>query len=384
MTTSPKAFTVAAAAVLVSIGAGGFWVVDRFVWHTPAPAPASPAMEAPAAAERSAIITLTPEMAARAGIETTAVRAGEIRQTLRSPGTVTPNAYQQTIVSAVAGGTVTAVRARLGDAVRDGQILVELFSRDYAEAEHMLLSAQASLDLAQKRRERSEKLAAIGGVSAQEVDEAKAEEARQFHAVDDASARLRLFGPVRAPTSGIVTRREVNTGQNIQAGAELLTISNLSTVWIEADIYERDLAAVRVGADARVTSRAYPGETFTGRVTYLDPQISADTRTLKARIEVANAARKLRFGMLVDVELSGAAVPAGLLVPRSAIQQIGGRSLVFVADPAASGRYEAREVQLGISSGDEVEVKSGLLLKEAVVTAGSFALRAEWERKGGL
>ena len=219
-------------------------------------------------------------------------------------------------------------------------------------------------------------------MSAQEVDEAKAEEARQFHAVDDASARLRLFGPVRAPASGIVTKRDVNSGQNVQAGAELLTISNLSTVWVEAEIYERDLAAVRVGAEARVTSRAYPGETFTGRVAYLDPEISSDTRTLKARVEVANTARKLRFGMLVDVELAGPAAPAGLLVPRSAVQQIGSRSFVFVADPAVSGRYEAREVQLGVSAADEVEIRSGLLLRELVVTTGSFALRAEWERKG--
>jgi RND family efflux transporter MFP subunit len=238
------------------------------------------------------------------------------------------------------------VRAGLGDAVRSGQVLVEVSSRDYAEAEHMLLSAQTALDVAEKRRERSEKLAGIGGVSAQEVDEAKAEESRQLHAVDEASARLQLFGPIRAPSAGVVTKRAVNAGQSVQPGAELVTISDLSTVWVMAEIYERDLALVSIGATARVVSRSYPGEVFVGRITYLDPQVSPETRTVRARIEVANTGRKLRFGMLVDVEMPGAAAPA-LLIPKGAVQQIGERAVVFVL--VAPERYEAREVTLGAS-----------------------------------
>lgn len=372
--------TAAAAAALVAIGAAGFWAINRFVWtpnaHRPEPAaaPVTPATTA----ERLVLVTLTPEMIRRAGIETVAAQTGPSARTLRAPGTVEPNAYRQTTVTALTGGTVTSVRADLGEAVRAGQVLVEVSTRDYAEAEHMLLGAQTALDVAQKRRERSEKLAAIGGVSAQEVDEAKAEESRQFHAVDEATARLRLFGPVRAPVAGVVTKRAVNAGQSVQPGAELVTISDLSTVWVMAEIYERDLASVRAGAAARVVSRSYPGEVFAGRIAYLDPQVSAETRTVRARIDVANTARKLRFGMLVDVEISGTSAPA-LLVPRSAVQQIGERAMVFVM--TAPGRYEARDVILGASSGDEISVTSGLANGELVVTTGSFALRAEWERQ---
>jgi RND family efflux transporter MFP subunit len=375
-----KLVVVGACAALVALGAAGFWAVDRFVWHpVPSRSTAAPAQaSAPASPEHSPIVSLTPEMAARAGIETTAARRGELSRVLRAPGNVEPDAYRQTIITAIAGGTVTAVRAGLGELVRKDQILVEMFTRDYAEAEHMLLSAQTALDAAEKRRERSEKLAAIGGVSAQEVDDARAEEARQLHALDEASSRLRLLGPIRAPAAGVVTKRAVNAGQSVQPGAELLTISDLSTVWVMAEIYERDLASVREGAAARVVSRAYPGETFTGRVVYLDPEVSAATRTVRARIETANTGRKLRLGMLVDAEITGAPAPA-LLISKSAVQQIGDRAVVFVM--TAPGRFEARDVTLGATSGDEIEVQSGLADGELIVTAGSFALRAEWERK---
>jgi RND family efflux transporter MFP subunit len=215
-------------------------------------------------------------------------------------------------------------------------------------------------------------------VSAQEVDDARAEEARQLHALDEASSRLRLLGPIRAPAAGVVTKRAVNAGQSVQPGAELLTISDLSTVWVMAEIYERDLASVREGAAARVVSRAYPGETFTGRVVYLDPEVSAVTRTVRARIETANTGRKLRLGMLVDAEITGAPAPA-LLISKSAVQQIGDRAVVFVM--TAPGRFEARDVTLGATSGGEIAVQSGLADGELIVTAGSFALRAEWERK---
>jgi cobalt-zinc-cadmium efflux system membrane fusion protein len=370
----------AAAAALISLGAAGFWVADRLVWHPDSmrTSPPLPAAAPPVAAERSALVTLTPEMAARAGIETATAQTGQLTRTLRAPGTVEPDAYRQTAVTAIAAGTVTAVRAGLGEVVRKDQILVEMFTRDYAEAEHMLLSAQIGLEAAEKRRERSEKLAAIGGVSAQEVDDARAEEARQLHAVDEASARLRLLGPIRAPAAGVVTKRAVNSGQSVQPGAELLTISDLSTVWVMAEIYERDLAAVREGSAARVVSRSYPDSVFAGRVAYLDPEVSVATRTVRARIETANTGRRLRLGMLVDVEISGTPAQV-LLIPKSAVQQIGERAVVFVTN--GPGRYEARIVTLGSSSGDEIEVKSGVTAGETVVTSGSFALRAEWERK---
>lgn len=380
MTASPKLFNAAAAAMLLSLGAAGYWVVDRL--RHPALAPAVTANAMAGMPERATFVALTPEMVARAGIASATVRSGPIEHTFSSPGVVEPNAYRQTIISALAGGTVTAVRVGLGDSVRNGQIVAEMFTEDFAEAEHMLLNAQAGLGLAERRRERSEKLAAIGGVSQQEVDDARVEEARQLHAVDEATARLRLLGPVTAPAAGVVTKRDVNAGQNVSQGGELMTISDLSTVWVMAEVYERDLASVRVGTIVRVMSKAYPDEIFSGRVTYLDAQISTETRTLKARVELANPRRKLRFGMLVEAEFRGAASTA-LLIPRVAVQQIGDRRVVFVANASTPGRFDAREVQIGVSSGEDVEVKSGVSDGERVVTDGSFALRAEWTRKGG-
>lgn len=392
-----------AGAALVACGAIGAIALQRAFF---APAPqlvAAPAPAGAAAAASSATsVTLSPELITRAGIRTAVVRASGAAPTWRSPGSVEANAYRQVAVTPVAGGRVTAVMAELGQNVSEGQTLLEIYSPELAEAERAYLTARADLELANQRRQRTEKLGAIGAVSQQEVEDVRAEYARQNNAVEGARSRLRLLGlssetittlvsstdiaaivRVPAPSAGVVIKRAVNRGQNVESTMELITIADLSTVWVIADVYERDMARVHVGSDARVTSAALPGQTWTGRVAYLDPQVVTETRTMKARVEVANPKRALIPGMLVDVEMSSAAAAGTLAMPRAAVQQIGGRSIVFIPDAAAPGHYTPRDVRLGAIAGDDVDVVSGLTAGEMVVTDGGFALKAEWERIGG-
>src|SRR6185437_4279067 len=120
----------------------------------------------------------------------------------------------------------------------------------------------------------------------------------------------------KAPFAGIITKRSANVGLNIEPSTPLFTVTDLSTVWIVADLYERDFASVGVGSPVTITTAAYPGLELRGRVSYIDPQLQAETRTAKLRAEVANAADRLRLGMFVDVSISGRSARSVVMVPK--------------------------------------------------------------------
>jgi hypothetical protein len=161
-------------------------------------------------------------------------------------------------------------------------------------------------------------------------------------------------------------------------GKELFRIADLSSVWVMGQIYENDFALVRVGTQAAVTTPAFPGRTFTGRVSYIDPRVDPATRTAQVRIEVANPSEMLRLGMFVDVRLGDAPSQSGqaVMVPRSAVQSLGAKQVVYVAT-SEPGVFIQRDVTTGAEAGGTVAVYSGLNAGERVVTEGSFLLRAE-------
>ena len=187
--------------------------------------------------------------------------------------------------------------------------------------------------------------------------------------------------PVRAPLAGVVTRRAANIGLNIDPSAPLFTIVDLSTVWVIADLFERDFARVRVGSAATITSAAYPDLAPRGRVGYIDPQVQQETRTAKVRVEVPNPGGRLRFGMYVDVAVGEAAERSGVFVPKTALQIVGSDTVVYLADETQRGRFIERKIEVGDTSGGRVLVVAGLQPGDAVVTDGVFFLRAERERQ---
>ena len=184
-----------------------------------------------------------------------------------------------------------------------------------------------------------------------------------------------------APQSGVVIERAVTPGMTVEPSTPLVTIADLSPVWVIADVYERDLARVSSGAEATVTSEAYPGAPLRGRVTYLAPEVRSETRTTEVRIEVPNPGGRLRFGMYVSVTL-GDASGEELTVAKSAVQAIGPDAVVFVPEGSAGNAFRERRVTLGHANGERVGIAAGLAPGERVVTQGSFMLRAEAERLG--
>ena len=188
---------------------------------------------------------------------------------------------------------------------------------------------------------------------------------------------------VASPIAGIVTARAVNPGTSIDASTPLVTVVDLSTVWVVGDVYERDLSLVSVGSQAEVTTAAFPDARIGGKVAYIDPQVRSETRTARIRVEVPNPQQQLRLGMYADVTVTTPGTKTqSILIPRSAVQNVADRTVVYLADRQASGRFIEREVHLGELSGVQVVVVSGLQRDDQVVSVGSFAIRAERERLG--
>ena len=347
------------------------------------------------------VVSLTRNAVDRAGIVVAPVSSGESATEIRLPGVVEPNAYRQVTVTPLVAGRVTRVAAELGARVRRGQALAQIYSPELAEVQTKYATARAMLDAHDRELQRTQKLVEIGAASRQELERIHAEHAAQTAGVQSARSQLELLGvpaatidalgsgsdvnattTVPAPIDGVVTERTANVGLNVDQRTALFTVVDLSTVWIIADVYEKDFSRVRVGSNATMTTTAYPGLSRRGRVRYIDPQVNPETRTAKIRVEVANPGSDLRLGMYTDVVVSGAPAAPVLVVPRSAVQIVGNRTVVYLASPNEPGKFTERGVRLGQLSGEQVEVASGVQPGDLVVTEGSFFLRAERERLG--
>ena len=350
-----------------------------------------------AAARSDVIVTLTQEAVRRAGIAVSRASTQTVADAIRFPGVVQPNAYRQVAVTPLVTGRIVRVPVQLGDRVRRGQPVAQLYSPDLADARTTYVAAKAMLDAHDRELQRTQKLAAIGAASRQELERIHAEHAAQLAAVERARSRLELLGApgedaspssaaatmnVPAPIDGVVTERTANAGMNVDPTTRLVTIVDLSSVWIVASVYENDLRRVREGARATVTTDAYPGLTLEGRVSYIDPQLDAATRTAGVRVEVANPRGDLRIGMYTNVAIAVAGVASVVSVPRTAIQTVGDRQVVYLQASDDGTRFVEREVRVGGSAGDLVEILAGLSAGDRVVSAGSFFVRAEAERLG--
>lgn len=191
--------------------------------------------------------------------------------------------------------------------------------------------------------------------------------------------------PLVAPASGIVTERAVNVGAGVEVGKPLFTISNISTVWVVANVPEAQIGSLRVGSPAEIRSAALGSGALSARVNYIDPQLNEETRTGRVRADVANPGERLKVGMFVEVGFqTGASGGAGkeLVIPSEAVQRVGDRTVVFVPKDEP-GHFEVRDVQLGGEVEGYHKVLSGLQLGDRVVTKGSFALKTQLS-KGAL
>lgn len=396
--------------LILTLGSLAVALAVVFIWYSRQSRPASlggrPVPRVEATANRAvgmesplAALVLPPEMVERAGLKLATIERQQLTATLRTTATVQPNAYRETPVMPLVEGRVTRVNVQLGEAVREGQILATIFSSELAEAQMKYLTVDANLQFHVNQAKRFEKLADLGAVSRQELEEVVAR-LREHHAEHSSlkermllyglteteilqlknSAQVRSDVPVHAPTAGIITGREINVGQNLAMRDRLFTITDLTNVWVIASVYEKDFALLQTGRSVSITTTAWPGRTWVGRIGYVDPLVDPETRTARVRIEVGNRDQRLKPGMFVDVDIESDGVEEALTVPRTAVQDIGNEKIVFVQ--VGAGRFQVRRVILGAADSQFFRVIEGLSIGEQVVTAGSFFLRAELGRKG--
>jgi len=394
---------VAMVAMVAIMAVGGIWFLRRAGQSgKPVAAPRSVSFEespsTPLAAEER--LTLTPEQARSVQLKIESVGEAPSSEAAgqMTTGVVQANSYKETPVVSLVGGIVRSVKPELGETVRRGETVAVVFSNDLADAQAKYLAALAALDEHHRHHMRETKLVEIGAASREELEMANTKLRDAESDVANLRQRLLLLGlssqriaalnsssqissevAVPAPSTGTLTSRSVNAGEVIEANKELMKVTDLSNVWVVGQVYEKDLATVRVGSGANITSDAYANRVFRGHVSYVDPKIDPATRTAQVRIELANPRQILKIGMYVNVAFGalGVAEKTMPMVPRDAVQTIGNRQYVFV--PAdKQNEFLMRPVRLGPEANGFYPVAEGLKAGERVVVEGSFLLRAEW------
>jgi RND family efflux transporter MFP subunit len=265
--------------------------------------------------------------------------------------------------------------------VRKGQPLFTIYSPDLVATEREYLVAKEN----QKRAAQS----TVAGVasSAASLLDATAERLKQWGVPQKEIARLESAGQVQqeleidSPVSGYITERNAFPSVAVEPEMRLYTIADLSTVWVQAQVFQNDLEHIRVGAPATLEVNTYPSRTFTGRVDFIYPQVDMDTRTAKVRVVFPNPGLQLKPGMFVNVDLK---VPMGreLVIPASGVLQSGTRQIAFVE--RSDGYLEPREVQLGSRVGDDFIVQKGLKAGEQIVTSANFLIDSESQLQAAL
>src|SRR5258708_1960516 len=295
-------------------------------------------------------------------------------------GTVTPDVSRNVPVVSLASGRVMAIHARLGDTVKKGQLLLTIRSDDVAGGFSDYRKAVADEVLARAQLERASDLYKHGAMALNDLQVAQDMEDKAKVDLETTEEHLRLLGndphkpmgmvDIFAPIPGVITDQQVTNAAAVQAFStpSPFTISDLSSVWIVCDVYENDMASVRLGDTAEITLNAYPGRTFGGRVSNIGSILDPSIRTAKVRIEVQNP-RIMRLGMFARTTFRGQTKETHTVVPASAILHMHDRDFVFV--PAPDKKFRRLEVISGELLSDNTnlqEIKSGLKPGQQVVT----------------
>jgi membrane fusion protein, heavy metal efflux system len=340
----------------------------------------------------------------QAGISTDRVKRLLRSDRVEAPGVLALDEQRTARLGSMVEGMVVKVHAEVGDRVRAGQVLAELHSHvvhdawaDYRKAVAERRRRETEQSFARQSVERAERLLQAKAISQQELRRAeadraaadeqldiaktevrRAEEALEHYGVtnaEDPSGESGEFIPVRSPLAGVVLEKTITQGTAVTVGTPLFVVANLGELWAVAEIDETELPLVKAGRPTELSVSAYPGESFPGRISFVADTVNPKTRRVTVRCQVENPEGRLKPEMYASFTLSSGEPHAVLAVPSQAVQEIGGRGLVFVKN--AAGAFERRDVALGQEADGWVEVRSGVREGEEVATTGSFLLKSE-------
>ena len=330
------------------------------------------------------LLALSDEEVQRAGIKVQKLELQERAEQVTVTATIQANQDRLAHVAPRVPGRLVKVTARLGDRVKPGQALALLDSIELGEARSSHLQAASEAALAQAGFERAQRLQADNIIPEKEFLRARAEHEKARASLRAAADKLRMMGvdpeklsgsvfPLTAPFAGTIIEKKAVLGELAATDQSLFTVADLSALWIESDLFEKDLGKVKVGAQAAVTVSAYPNEVFKGRLTYISSVVDKESRTVKARVEVPNPDGRLKPEMFATAAIQTGASVKALLVPEDAVLLLQGQPTVFVAE---RGGFEPRAVEVGERAQGQAVIKSGVEAGEAVVVGGAYALKA--------
>lgn len=338
--------------------------------------------------------TVVVDAKARESITVDAIAEREMTDHLAIAGKVQFDEDRLVRVLVPLAGQIVDLRVKVGDPVRKGQLLCAINSREAAAAVGEHIESHRNLELAEKTEAMTEDLFNHQAASKIALQQAQSDLAKAQSHVARTEQALRALGlvddhvlasfngrvPIPAPITGAVIERKVTEGQFVQTDSSpIITVGDLSTVWVMGDVFERDLRLVHGGEMATITTSAYPGDTFQGRVAYISDAIDPATRTAKVRVSVPNPGGRLKPEMFASVTLGVTDHRRWLLVPSRAVFTEDGRSFVFAE--TGPGRFARRPVEIGPGDGADRRVLAGLHAGDRVVVDGAILLRQEQEGK---
>ncbi|MBI3343416.1 MAG: efflux RND transporter periplasmic adaptor subunit [Gammaproteobacteria bacterium] len=338
--------------------------------------------------DEEGVLKITEEEAKTAGVRVEKIELRNQAEQITVTANILPDQDRLAHIQPRMTGRIVSVEANLGNQVVKEQTLAMLDSVELNEAGAAYLQSQSTLTLAKANFNRAQKLFKDKIIPQKDFLSARTELEKARAAQRAAVSKLTLFGvnpakigsnsaaltfPVQSPFAGTVIEKNAVLGDIAEPGKSLFTIADLSTVWIETNVFEKDLSKVQEGLPAAVSVAAYPKETFQGRVTYIGSMVNQETRTVNARVEVANADGRLKPGMFANVAIETGVGQPALSVPDDAVVLMQGQPTVFIAE---HGGFEPRPVQTGERMGGRVILQSGVADGETVVTSGAYALKA--------
>lgn len=333
--------------------------------------------------EAGGAVFINPTMVQNIGVKTEVVKTRSLIREIRTVGRLT---YDERLINHIHtkyGGWIDKLYVDFtGQEVKENDILLEIYSPE-------LVSTQEDLILALKYQE-SLKDSIFPEISrgASSLVDSTLKRLQLFdvpqHQIDELIKAKKVTKTlhVHSPVKGFVIKKHVLQGMHVKPGTNLYMIADLSNIWIIADIYEYEVPWVKLGQEAEMTLSYFPGKKFKGKVTFIDPVLDPESRTLKARIEFPNPHWELKPEMYANVTLKSEVIREGIAVPEEAVIYTGEKTMALIQN--SSGGFESRELNLGVKTQGHVQVLSGLKVGERVVTSSAFLIDSESRLKEAL
>lgn len=337
---------------------------------------------------RKVVLEFSEEEAQVTDIKTTRLEEQVVNEQIFVTATIQANQNKLVRIAPRVPGRIFRVMANLGDKVRQGQPLALMDSIEMGEAQSAYAQAASDYELTKTNLERAERLYSDQIIPQKDYLRTRAESEKAKAVLRAADQKLKALGvesnkigkvnpsvfALTAPFAGIVIQKDAVLGELAQPDRTLFSVADLSNVWIETNLFEKDLEKIKVGAPATVSVAAYPGEKFKGKVTYISALMDTESRTVKARVEVPNTNDLFKLGMFATAAIETGGSDKALLLPEESVVLIQGQPTIFIK---TGNGYEARAVELGEKLPGHVKVKNGIKAGESVVTSGAYALKAK-------